>query len=62
MYTVLIFYEFLITFGAEVDLFWRKEVTGASILFLLNRYLVLSYNLVQLPSWWTSNSVSPSSV
>ncbi|PIL30268.1 hypothetical protein GSI_07446 [Ganoderma sinense ZZ0214-1] len=49
---VVVLYEYVITFGVEVELFWEKEITGASIVFFLNRYLVLSYNLVQLPSWF----------
>ena len=32
-------YEYLITLGDEVELFWGKRFTGASLLFFLNRYL-----------------------
>ncbi|KAI1786014.1 hypothetical protein LXA43DRAFT_1099613 [Ganoderma leucocontextum] len=48
----LIVYEYLITFAVEVELFWRKDVNGASILFFLNRYVVLFYNLSILWFWW----------
>ncbi|KAM5541382.1 hypothetical protein V8D89_004936 [Ganoderma adspersum] len=48
----LIVYEYLITIGAEVELFWRRKVTGASVLFLANRYLVLFYNLSLLRDLW----------
>ncbi|PIL30350.1 hypothetical protein GSI_07535 [Ganoderma sinense ZZ0214-1] len=48
----LIVYEYLITVGAEVELFWRRKITGASILFLTNRYLVLFYNLSLLRDLW----------
>ncbi|KAI1783671.1 hypothetical protein LXA43DRAFT_1045563 [Ganoderma leucocontextum] len=48
----LIVYEYLITVGAEVELFWRRKITGASVLFLTNRYLVLFYNLSLLRALW----------
>ncbi|TBU43833.1 hypothetical protein BD309DRAFT_863515 [Dichomitus squalens] len=35
-------YEYTITLSLEVDLFWRRQLTGAGILFLLNRYLTLA--------------------
>ena len=38
---VLIFYEYVITFRREVKLFWRLKVNGASVLFFMNRYIVL---------------------
>ena len=44
---VLVLYEYIITFGIEVDLFWGKDMTGASVIFFLNRYLMLAYNLVK---------------
>lgn len=34
-------YEYIITFSEEVQLFWRRKPTGAIVLFLLNRYLLL---------------------
>ncbi|KAI0765625.1 hypothetical protein BD413DRAFT_637664 [Trametes elegans] len=44
---VLIVYEYIITFDQEVELFWRPKMTGATALFLSNRYLpLLSYILV----------------
>ena len=38
---MLPFYEFLITFGDESELFWKKRVTGASVLFFASRYLTI---------------------
>ena len=35
-------YEYIITFREEVELFWTKEKTGATALFLANRYLTLA--------------------
>ena len=40
---VVVLYEYIITVGAEVELFWRKKMTGAVALFLVNRYLTLGY-------------------
>ncbi|KAI0675498.1 hypothetical protein C8Q78DRAFT_963789 [Trametes maxima] len=44
----LLVYEYLITFDHEVDLFWRPRFTGASVLFLLNRYLPLITIILEL--------------
>ena len=45
--TALVFYEYAITLGQEIDMFWKRRFTGATALFLLNRYLlVLSSTLV----------------
>ena len=38
----LLAYEYLITFGAEVNLFWRQKFTAAAAFFFLNRYIVLA--------------------
>ena len=34
-------YDYTVTFAYEVQLFWRRKATGASLLFLANRYLTL---------------------
>ena len=45
--TALVFYEYAITLGQEIDMFWKRKFTGATVLFMLNRYLlVLSSTLV----------------
>ncbi|KAI0738541.1 hypothetical protein C8Q80DRAFT_1347753, partial [Daedaleopsis nitida] len=44
----LFLYEFIILFGSEVEYFWRRRMTGASILFLLSRYLSLMYFILDL--------------
>ena len=44
----LVIYEYLVTFGTEVQLFWAGEVTGASVLFFVNRYIQLVYSLFAL--------------
>ncbi|KAI0820262.1 hypothetical protein BC628DRAFT_1398083 [Trametes gibbosa] len=39
--TTLLVYEYIITFDQEVNLFWRRKITGATVLFITTRYLVL---------------------
>ena len=34
-------FDHAITLGQEIDLFWRRGWTGASAIFLLNRYLAV---------------------
>ncbi|RPD69379.1 hypothetical protein L226DRAFT_616909 [Lentinus tigrinus ALCF2SS1-7] len=36
-------YEYLLTWDQEVNLFWRRKFTGASVLFFLNRYILLLF-------------------
>ena len=45
---VLVIYEYIITFSTEFRLFWAREVTGASVLFFVNRYMLLVYALLTL--------------
>ena len=35
-------YDYAITFGAEVQLFWSRRQTAAATIFFLNRYICLS--------------------
>ncbi|KAI0685066.1 hypothetical protein C8T65DRAFT_748277 [Cerioporus squamosus] len=44
----LVVYEYMITFGREVELFWKGRLTGAAILFFFNRYLSLLVNVYGL--------------
>lgn len=49
-------YEHLITFDDEVRCVWRRRISGASTLFLLNRYAILAASLVgvvQVVPWGT---------
>ena len=49
--SVILFYDYLITFGDEVQLFWRRKWTGATVLFILNRYIVLLVHIISLCSF-----------
>ena len=44
-------YELCITFSQELELFWNGKITGATFLFLANRYLTV---VVQVCSLATS--------
>ena len=44
-------YDYLITFDEEVKLFWNRKWNGATVLFLVNRYLVLLLRLCNLLSF-----------
>ena len=50
MYTALVIYEYLVTFTTEVQLFWVRELTGASILFFINRYVAILVAIIALIS------------
>jgi len=34
-------YDFLLTFSGEIELFWRRKLSGTTLLFLFNRYSTL---------------------
>ena len=40
--TAIMLYEYFITLENEVSLGWQRRVTATSIMFLLNRYVMLS--------------------
>ncbi|RPD56564.1 hypothetical protein L226DRAFT_455382 [Lentinus tigrinus ALCF2SS1-7] len=48
---IVIFYEYLITFDSEIRLVWSRRITGASVLFFLNRYIMLLQNVITVPSF-----------
>ena len=41
MASVLIFFEYVLTFDEELRFIWRKKLTGAVGLFLANRYTTI---------------------
>ena len=44
----LVFYEYVITLQDEIDMIWRRRWNAATVLFVVNRYLMLLYNAVGL--------------
>ena len=41
-------YDYTVTFPYEVQLFWRKKATGASLLFFANRYFTMFYHIFDI--------------
>ncbi|KAM5530948.1 hypothetical protein V8D89_015393 [Ganoderma adspersum] len=57
-FAVVVFlgYEHLITLDAEVALFWQKRLSGASLLFFVNRYLTLTWAVATAASPYYSSA------
>ena len=49
-------YELCITTGLEVELFWSGKITGATALFLSNKYTTLLYNILGLITFYPAIS------
>ncbi|KAI0696084.1 hypothetical protein BC835DRAFT_1414477 [Cytidiella melzeri] len=52
--TTLLFYDYLLTFPDELRCIWSRKFSGATVLFVLNRYVSLISQLlltIQLFSW-----------
>ena len=47
--TALLAYEYIVAFGREVDLFWKRKLTMATVLFIANRYVPLAATIMNLP-------------
>ncbi|OSD02256.1 hypothetical protein PYCCODRAFT_1425384 [Trametes coccinea BRFM310] len=54
----LIFHEYLITFDSEVRLIWRRKITGATILFFLNRYIMILQNAITLVTYFPVSNLT----
>lgn len=39
--SVFLLWEYIITTDQEVELFWKRRLSGASMIFLANRYFVI---------------------
>lgn len=55
-HTVLLFYDYILTFDKEVGLFWKKRISGASLLFFCNRYLTLLTQMFDMMQFTTDMS------
>lgn len=44
--TALVFYEYVITLQEEIDIWKKKRWNAATVLFLVNRYLMIIYNAI----------------
>lgn len=59
---MLVLYEAIITTGDDIRFFWGRKLTGASLLFWLNKWLIilcyafsLTTNLHLSDAVWTSS-------
>ena len=48
MNLVFFIHECVITFGSEVEFYWRRKLTGASLLYLSSKYISLAYSILCL--------------
>ncbi|KAI0730559.1 hypothetical protein C8Q76DRAFT_715190 [Earliella scabrosa] len=53
-----VFYEYIITFTSEVELFWKRGFSGATVLFLVNRYLVLAVAILNMAGFTSLSDTS----
>ncbi|KAI1794289.1 hypothetical protein LXA43DRAFT_996398 [Ganoderma leucocontextum] len=44
--TSLVFYEYAITIGLEVQQIWRRKISGVTALFILTRYITLLHRIL----------------
>ncbi|KIJ23065.1 hypothetical protein M422DRAFT_276431 [Sphaerobolus stellatus SS14] len=54
---VMLFYDHLLTFDEELCRIWRQPFSGATLLFLLNRYLTPSHAIIS-SIWYLSPALS----
>lgn len=47
----LLVWHYLLTFEKEIAFFWKRNFSGACVLFLMNRYLIFLVGIYGLP-WW----------
>ncbi|RPD68572.1 hypothetical protein L226DRAFT_563849 [Lentinus tigrinus ALCF2SS1-7] len=53
----LIAFEYILTFRQEVDMFWNRRLTGATGLFLLNRYIIIIFLILAITPSGQSETV-----
>lgn len=44
----LYFYDMCLTFSDSVDLIWRHRIAGASLLYIVDRYLMVPYFILEM--------------
>ena len=59
--TVLLFYDYMLTLDKEAKLFWKRKISGASLLFLFNRYLTVLTQVLDVVQF-TSNMSDKASI
>ena len=57
---VLVWYDFALTFGIEVQRIWQRRFSGATIIYLIIRYTMLSQSalyVISIVLWRSSENV-----
>ena len=52
-------YEYMITLGHEINLYWRTRLTGGSVLFFANRYIQLLLAVLPLITYAPPDLFTP---
>ncbi len=47
----MFWYDHIVTLDREINLFWNKKITGATVLFFVNRYSTVFYMTYVFPVW-----------
>ena len=59
--SVVLLYDYCLTFIQEIELFWMSAWTGAAVLFFMNRYITLVFKIYAFlsfaPALFTSDAV-----
>jgi len=55
-FVMALLYDYLLTFGEEVEFVWQQRMSLGKILFLLNRYIPM-IDLVVVMNSWTNPAV-----
>ncbi|KAH9913152.1 uncharacterized protein BXZ73DRAFT_82000 [Epithele typhae] len=50
-FQAILIFDYILTSGREIELFWKRRVSGATILFICNRYLSLVSQILTLISY-----------
>ncbi|TFK85098.1 hypothetical protein K466DRAFT_526379 [Polyporus arcularius HHB13444] len=57
--TAFVLFDYFLTFGHEVNLFWSRKLSGASALFYATRYLNLGLHVLYIHNMPHSREFSP---
>jgi Family of unknown function (DUF6533) len=55
---VVLYYDWLLTLWLEIDIFWKRRMTGPTVLFILNRYFPLVSLVPEMVAYCTG-ALSP---
>ena len=50
---MVLYYDWLLTLPLEIDRFWKRRLTGPTVLFILNRYYPIVTVIPELIAYFT---------